>query len=103
MGGAGAYEARCALVSVHYKEVLADAVVPEKLSAIRRCPLFGVSAIRRVLKYGIYGKRSWYIAHCPLYGRCPLFGVSAKRGSTVLANDANALRARNNEVKASQT
>ena len=31
----------------------------------------------------IYGKRSWYIAHCPLYGRCPLFGVSAKRGSTV--------------------
>ena len=58
-------------------------MVPEKLSAIRRCPLFGVSAIRRVLKYGIYGKRSWYIAHCPLYGRCPLFGVSAKRGSTV--------------------
>ena len=58
-------------------------MVPGKLSAIRRCPLFGVSAIRRVLKYGIYGKRSWYIAHCPLYGRCPLFGVSAKRGSTV--------------------
>ena len=49
----------------------------------KNCPLFGVSAIRRVLKYGIYGKRSWYIAHCPLYGRCPLFGVSAKRGSTV--------------------
>ena len=46
----------------------------------RNCPLFGVSAIGRFLKYG---KRSWYIAHCPLYGRCPLFGVSAKRGSTV--------------------
>ena len=58
-------------------------MVPEKLSAIRRCPLFGVSAIGRFLKYSIYGKRSWYIAHCPLYGRCPLFGVSAKRGSTV--------------------
>ena len=55
----------------------------EKLSAIRRCPLFGVSAIGRFLKYSIYEKRSWYIAHCPLYGRCPLFGVSAKRGSTV--------------------
>ena len=48
------------------------------------CPLFGVSAIGRFLKYSIYGKRSWYIAHCPLYGRCPLFGVSAKRGSTVV-------------------
>ena len=54
-------------------------MVPEKLSAIRRCPLFGVSAIRRVLKYGIYGKRSWYIAHCPLYGRCPLFGSLVPR------------------------
>ena len=64
--------------------MLASALVPEKLSAIRRCPLFGVSAIGRFLKYSIYGKRSWYIAHCPLYGRCPLFGVSAKRGSTVL-------------------
>ena len=53
-----------------YKEVLASALVPEKLSAIGR-----------FLKYSIYGKRSWYIAHCPLYGRCPLFGVSAKRGS----------------------
>ena len=47
-----------------------------------------MSAIRsvrywEVFKYSIYGKRSWYIAHCPLYGRCPLFGVSAKRGSTV--------------------
>ena len=63
--------------------MLASALVPEKLSAIRRCPLFGVSAIGRFLKYSIYGKRSWYIAHCPLYGRCPLFGVSAKRGSTV--------------------
>ena len=52
------------------------------LSAIRRCPLFGVSAIREFLKYGMYGKSSWYIAYCPLYGRCPLFGVSAKRGST---------------------
>ena len=49
----------------------------------KNCPLFRVSAIRRFLKYSIYGKRSWYIAHCPLYGRCPLFGVSAKRGSTV--------------------
>ena len=58
--------------------MLASALVPEKLSAIRRCPLFGVSAIGRFLKYSIYGKRSWYIAHCPLYGRCPLFGVSAK-------------------------
>ena len=58
-----------------------SALVPEKLSAIRRCPLFGVSAIGRFLKYR---KRSWYIAHCPLYDRCPLFGVSAKRGSTVL-------------------
>ena len=64
--------------------MLASAFVPEKLSAIRRCPLFGVSAIGRFLKYSIYGKRSWYIAHCPLYGRCPLFGVSAKRGSTVV-------------------
>ena len=63
--------------------MLASALVPEKLSAIRRCPLFRVSAIGRFLKYSIYGKRSWYIAHCPLYGRCPLFGVSAKRGSTV--------------------
>ena len=63
--------------------MLASALVPEKLSAIRRCPLFGVSAIGRFLKYSIYGKRSWYIAHCPLYGRCPLFVVSAKRGSTV--------------------
>ena len=63
--------------------MLASAAVPEKLSAIRRCPLFGVSAIGRFLKYSVYGKRSWYIAHCPLYGRCPLFGVSAKRGSTV--------------------
>ena len=61
MGGAGA-----GLVSVRYKEVLASATAPEKLSAIRR-----------FLKY------SWYIAHCPLYGRCPLFGVSAKRGSTI--------------------
>ena len=43
----------------------------------KNCPLFGVSAIGRFLKYSIYGKRSWYIAHCPLYGRCPLFGVSA--------------------------
>ena len=43
----------------------------------------GVSAIREFLKYGMYGKSSWYIAYCPLYGRCPLFGVSAKRGSTV--------------------
>ena len=42
------------------------------LSAIRRCPLFGVSAIREFLKYGMYGKSSWYIAYCPLYGRCPL-------------------------------
>ena len=56
--------------------MLASALVPEKLSVIRRCPLFGVW---RFLKYSIYGKRSWYIAHCPLYGRCPLFGVSAKR------------------------
>ena len=43
-----------------------SALVPEKLSAIRR-----------LLKYSIYGKRSWYIAHCPLYGsvrysECPL-------------------------------
>ena len=69
MGGA------CALVCASwYKEVLASALVPEKLSAIRSV---------RFLKYSIYGKRSWYIAHCPLYGRCPLFGVSAKRGSTV--------------------
>ena len=44
-----------------------------------------MSAIGRFLKYSIYGKRCWYIAHCPLYGRCPLFGVSAKRGSTVLS------------------
>ena len=50
------------------------------LSAIRRCPLFGVSAIRSTV---CMGKSSWYIAYCPLYGRCPLFGVSAKRGSTV--------------------
>ena len=67
--------------------MLANALVPEKLSAIRRCPLFGVSAIGRFLKYSIYGKRSWYIAHCPLYGRCPLFGVSAKRGSTVYVHE----------------
>ena len=51
-------------------KVLASALVPEKLSAIRRCPIFGVSAIGRFLKYSIYWKRSWYIAHCPLY--CPL-------------------------------
>ena len=31
------------------------------LSAIRRCPLFGVFAIREFLKYGMYGKSSWYI------------------------------------------
>ena len=43
------------------------------------CPLLGVSAIREFLKYGVYGKSSWYIAYCPLYGRCPLFGVSAIR------------------------
>ena len=42
--------------------MLASALVPEKLSAIRRCPQFGVSAIGRFLKYSIYGKRSWYIA-----------------------------------------
>ena len=42
--------------------------------------VFGVSAIREFLKYGMYGKSSWYIAYCPLYGRCPL---STKRGSTV--------------------
>ena len=47
-----------------------------------------MSAIGRFLKYSIYGKRSWYIAHCPLYGRCPLFGVSAKRGSTVVQKAA---------------
>ena len=63
--------------------MLAGAI--ELVSAIRRCPLFGVSAIREFLKYGMYGKSSWYIAYCPLYGRCPLFGVSAKRGSTVYA------------------
>ena len=56
----------------------------------KNCPLFGVSAIGRFLKYSIYGKRSWYIAHCPLYGRCPLFGVSAKRGSTVYEAAVNA-------------
>ena len=31
----------------------------------------------------MYGKSSWYIAYCPLYGRCPL---STKRGSTVYDN-----------------
>ena len=31
-----------------------------------------MSAIREFLKYGMYGKSSWYIAYCPLYGRCPL-------------------------------
>ena len=72
--------------------MLASALVPEKLSAIRRCPLFGVSAIGRFLKYSIYGKRSWYIAHCPLYGRCPLFGVSAKRGSTVCGYTGTIIR-----------
>ena len=40
-------------------------------------------AIRRFLKYSMYGRSSSYIVYCPLYGRCPLFGVSAKRGSTV--------------------
>ena len=55
--------------------MLASALVP---SAIQRCPLFGVSAIGRFLKYSIYGKRSWYIAHCPLYGRCPLFECPLK-------------------------
>ena len=64
--------------------MLACAIELVSLSAIRRCPLFGVSAIREFLKYGMYGKSSWYIAYCPLYGRCPLFGVSAKRGSTVI-------------------
>ena len=63
--------------------MLACATEPVNLSAIRRCPIFGVSAIRELLKYGMYGESSWYIAYCPLYGRCPLFGVSAKRGSTV--------------------
>ena len=29
-----------------------------------------MSAIR--FKYSIYGKSSWYIALCPLFGRCPL-------------------------------
>ena len=58
--------------------MLASALVPEKLSAIRSVRYW------EVFKYSIYGKRSWYIAHCPLYGRCPLFGVSAKRGSTVV-------------------
>ena len=38
----------------------------------------------RFLKYGIKGKSTWYIAHCPLLSRCPLFGVCAKRGFTVL-------------------
>ena len=71
-------------MSVRCKEVLACAIELVSLSAIRRCPLFGVSAIREFLKYGMYGKSSWYIAYCPLYGRCPLFGVSAKRGSTVI-------------------
>ena len=28
------------------------------LSAIRRCPLFRVSAIREFLKYGMYGKKA---------------------------------------------
>ena len=57
--------------------MLASALVPVRYSE--------VSAIRSVRYWEvcIYGKRSWYIAHCPLYGRCPLFGVSAKRGSTV--------------------
>ena len=41
--------------SMMYKEVLASALVPEKLSAIRRCPLFGVSAIGRFLKYVYMG------------------------------------------------
>ena len=63
--------------------MLACAIELVSLSAIRRCPLFGVSAIRGFLKYGMYGKSSWYIAYCPLYGRCPLFGVSTKSGSTV--------------------
>ena len=63
--------------------MLACAIELVSLSAIRRCPLFGVSAIREFLKYGMYGKSILYIAYCPLYGRCPLFGVSAKRGSTV--------------------
>ena len=36
-----------------------------------------MSANRRFLKYGIKGRSTWYIAHCPL------FGVSAKRGFTV--------------------
>ena len=49
------------------------------LSAIRRCPLFGVSAIREFLKYSSYIWKK-QLVHS---GRCPLFGVSAKRGSTV--------------------
>ena len=44
------------------------------LSAIRRCPLFGVSAIREFLKYCMYGKSSWYIAYTVgvRYSECPL-------------------------------
>ena len=49
------------------------------LSAIRRCPLFGMSAIREFLKYGMYGKSSWYIAYCPLDGTCPLKEVPLYR------------------------
>ena len=39
-----------------------------------------MSATERFLKYGINGRKIWYIVVCPLYGRCPLF---AKRGFIV--------------------
>ena len=45
----------CVLIkSVLCKEVLARAI---SLSAIRMCPLFGVSAIREFFKYGMYGEK----------------------------------------------
>ena len=47
----------CVLIRVSTVKVLVCATELVNLSAIRRCPLFGVSAIREFLKYGMYGKK----------------------------------------------
>ena len=57
--------------------MLASALVPEKLSAIRRCPLFGVSAIGRFLKYVYMGSavgtlRTVRYTVGVRYSECPL-------------------------------
>ena len=57
--------------------MLASALVPEKLSAIRSVRYWEVFKVQYIWETQLVH------AHCPLYGRCPLFGVSAKRGSTV--------------------